>query len=111
MCIRDRLDSRPAAGLGTTKGNAASLRTSTFGPMASPAMPAKTARAILFGDKLYRFSWPDVLSDMHLWRWAGMFLQTCYSPGTLQRTTVFLRDNSPYFCDCLLYTSPSPRDS
>lgn len=31
-------DRRSAPGEGTTKGNACSLRTSTFGPMASPAM-------------------------------------------------------------------------
>jgi glycine/D-amino acid oxidase-like deaminating enzyme len=61
------LDNRSAPGEGTSKGNASSLRTSTFGPMASPQMPRKVLTAIAQGDPLYRFSWKHVLTDPQLW--------------------------------------------
>merc|ERR1712070_1049087 len=71
------IDKRADVGLGTSKGNAGSLRTSTYSPMANSSMPGKLAKAFLEGDPVYSFDFAELLA----------------------RNTQFLKVNSDWFVD------------
>ena len=91
------LDKRNGAAMGTSWGNASSLRESSFGAGAGPgAMPA-LLKSLYNHDGTYRLRLATLLADTWLWRWGLRFLKTCGDKEAISATETFLRDHSPYF--------------
>lgn len=93
------LDRRASVAQGTTKGNASSLRQSSFGAAAGPGAVPNMLRSLWNHDGTYRLRPGTLATDTSLWRWGLHFLRTCGDPSAIQATEAFLRDHSPYFAD------------
>ena len=91
------LDKRDGVAMGTTLGNASSLRQSSFGAAAGPGAVPAMLKSLYNHDGTYRLRLGTLLTDTHLWSWGLRFLATCVDKSTIGTTESFLRDNSPYF--------------
>ena len=91
------LDKRHAVAEGTTWGNAASLRESSYGPAAGPGAVPNLLKSMYNHDGTYRLRLGTLLTDTWLWRWGLRFLKTCGDNQARGNTEGFLRDHSPYF--------------
>ena len=91
------LDKRDGVAQGTTWGNAASLRESSYGASAGPGAVPNMLKSIWNHDGTYRLRLLTLATDTWLWRWGLRFLLTCGDKSAIGATEGFLRDHSPYF--------------
>lgn len=91
------LDKRAGIAQGTSKGNASSLRQSSFGAAAGPGAVPNMLKSLWNHDGTYRLRLGTLATDTSLWRWGIQFLRTCGDQGAINTTEAFLRDHSPYF--------------
>ena len=91
------LDKRAGVAQGTTWGNAASLRESSFGAAAGPNAMPNMLKSLWNHDGVYRLRLGTLATDTWLWRWGLRFLYTCRDQDAINATEEFLRDQSPYF--------------
>ena len=91
------LDKRAGVAQGTSKGNASSLRLSSFGAGAGPGAVPKMLKSLWNHDGTYRLRLGTLATDTALWRWGVHFLRACADKEGIEATEKFLRDHSPYF--------------
>ena len=91
------LDKRDGVAQGTSRGNASSLRQSSFGAAAGPSAVPTMLKSLWNHEGTYRLRLGTLATDTSLWRWGLHFLRTCGDAGAISATEGFLRDQSPYF--------------
>eukprot|EP00658_Telonema_sp_P-2_P003018 TRINITY_DN11111_c0_g1_i1.p1 TRINITY_DN11111_c0_g1~~TRINITY_DN11111_c0_g1_i1.p1 ORF type:complete len:519 (-),score=91.52 TRINITY_DN11111_c0_g1_i1:361-1917(-) len=90
------LDQHPSVAMGTSRGNACSLRSSSSTPICTMETLARLGQSLLLADPAFRVDWWTCLQDRQFWQFGLQFLRASLSRERYAVSERWLRDASAW---------------